>query len=44
MITLLFCLSGATFGGIVTLAYICKDLLTRIEKLEEDVEKLIENN
>lgn len=35
---------GACFGGMVTLACICNRLQQRIEKLEKDVEKLIENN
>lgn len=35
---------GACFGGMVTLTLICKDLNQRIEKLEKDIEKLIEND
>lgn len=35
---------GASFGGMVTLAVICNNLQQRIEKLEEDIEKLIENS
>ena len=35
---------GACFGGILTLTFICRSLIRRIEKLEKDVEKLIENN
>ena len=35
---------GAYFGGMVTLILICNSLQQRIEKLERDVEKLIENS
>ena len=35
---------GACFGGMVTLTIICSRLQQRIEELEEDVEKLIENS
>lgn len=35
---------GACFGGMITLACICNELHHRIEKLERDIEKLIENN
>ena len=35
---------GASFGGMVTLAVICNNLQQRIEKLEKDIEKLIEND
>lgn len=35
---------GMCFGGIITLTLICIELSQRIEKLEGDVEKLIENN
>lgn len=35
---------GACFGGMITLACICSELHHRIEKLERDIEKLIENN
>lgn len=35
---------GMCFGGMITLACICSSLRYRIEKLERDVEKLIENN
>ena len=35
---------GACFGGMVTLAVICNNLQQRIEKLEKDIEKLIEND
>ena len=35
---------GACFGGMITLACICSSLRYRIEKLERDIEKLIENN
>jgi hypothetical protein len=35
---------GACFGGIITLTLICRNMNKRIEKLERDIEKLIENN
>ena len=35
---------GMCFGGMVTLTFICKSMQQRIEKLERDVEKLIENS
>lgn len=35
---------GACFGGIITLTLICRNMNKRIEKLEKDIEKLIENN
>ena len=35
---------GACFGGMITLACICRNMNQRIEKLEKDIEKLIENN
>ena len=35
---------GACFGGMITLTLICRSLHQRIEKLEKDIEKLIENN
>ena len=34
---------GACLGGIITLTLICNRLQQRIEKLEKDIEKLIEN-
>ena len=35
---------GMCFGGMVTLACICSGLRQRIEKLEKDIEKLLEND
>ena len=35
---------GMCCGGMVTLACLCSSLRYRIEKLEKDVEKLIENS
>lgn len=35
---------GACFGGMIALTFICRNLHHRIEKLERDIEKLIENN
>ena len=35
---------GMCFGGMVTLTLICRNMNQRIEKLEKDVEKLIENS
>ena len=35
---------GASFGGMVTFTIICRDFNQRIEELEKDVEKLIENS
>ena len=35
---------GMCFGGIITLTLICRNMNKRIEKLEKDIEKLIENN
>ena len=35
---------GMCFGGMVTLTLICVELRQRIEKLEKDIEKLIEND
>ena len=35
---------GMCFGGIITLTFICRCMERRIEKLERDVEKLIENS
>ena len=37
-------LLGMCFGGIITLTFICEELRLRIEKLEKDIEKLIEND
>lgn len=35
---------GACSGGMITLACICGSLQCRIEKLEKDIEKLLEND
>lgn len=35
---------GMCFGGVITLTFICVELRQEIEKLKEDVEKLIEND
>lgn len=35
---------GMCFGGIITLTLICIELSQRIEKLEKDIEKLLEND
>jgi len=35
---------GMCFGGIVALTFICVELHQRIEKLEKDIEKLLEND
>lgn len=37
-------LSGMCFGGMITLTCICASLCDKIEKLEKDIEKLLEND
>lgn len=37
-------LLGMCFGGMITLTFICASLRDKIEKLEKDIEKLLEND